>query len=531
MNACLSPALFTLRVALAISAVSTALTPAASHAQTILGTEVTGIARSLEVTCGTCPTPVIVISSDSDGGPDAPAAMVFFEDRNRVSYSAKATVSGPKALPSMGVFAKADILVDIARLSTFFHFATAKAEQTQAYIYRGSVPATYTLEFVLDGQVIGGPFSELFGGFAIYGSDFNPGDPPIGSSFELVRAIPGPARNVLLTGSVTFDVAPGDTFFLVAEMFATADSRDQNEAEIDAANTLEMRFTAGDTSLLTPLLTEAPVTTVQPPHGLRVSSIVGNSVTLRWEAPAVGPTPTDYVLEGGVSPGQALVSIPIESAVPSVTIDVPTGSFYARVRTVSDGMVSAPSEEIQVHVNVPVEPSPPEGLVGLVNGSELALAWRNTFGGGASTEVLLDVSGALTLTIPLGMTETFRFTDVPAGTYTLRIRGRNSGGASVASNPVTLTFPAACSGAPLRPINFLAYKTGTTITVVWDPAANGPAATGFVVNATGPFSGSIPTTARTLSGPVPPGSYRLSVHATNACGASQPTAEQVITVP
>ena len=57
---------------------------------------------------------------------------------------------------------------------------------------------------------------------------------------------------------------------------------------------------------------------------------------------------------------------------------------------------------------------------------------------------------------------------------TLTVRAGNAAGASTASNPVTLTFPGACSGPPLAPANFLAYKSGNTIFVVWLPLAAVP---------------------------------------------------------
>ena len=96
---------------------------------------------------------------------------------------------------------------------------------------------------------------------------------------------------------------------------------------------------------------------------------------------------------------------------------------------------------------------------------------------------------------------------------------------------MTLTFPGPCSGAPQTPINFLAYKVGGTIFIVWDPAATGPAPTSYVVNVGGSFFGSLPTVARELSGAPGPGSYSLSVTAINACGASAPTATQTVVIP
>jgi hypothetical protein len=84
---------------------------------------------------------------------------------------------------------------------------------------------------------------------------------------------------------------------------------------------------------------------------------------------------------------------------------------------------------------------------------------------------------------------------------------------------------------PVAPANFLAWKTGNVISVAWDPAATGAAATGFVLRVRGAFTLDVPTTLRTLSGAVPPGSYTLSVVATNSCGSSPATTAQVVVVP
>lgn len=282
-------------------------------------------------------------------------------------------------------------------------------------------------------------------------------------------------------------------------------------------------------------LAAATVTVVppgpQPPSGLIASSIVGNSVTLRWSPPALGAAPTGYVLEGGVSPGEVLASIPTGGASPVYTVTVPSGTFHVRVHTLAGSSRSGPSNEIRIVVNVPESPSAPANLLGLVNGSALGLAWQNTFAGGAPTSLLLDVTGAISASIPLGLSETFSYPDVPAGTYTMRLRAVNDSGTSDASNPVTLTFPGSCSGVPLPPAAFLAYRIGTTIYVLWDPPASGPAPAGYVLNVTGAYVGTVATTSRSLSGTVGPGSYTLSVAATNECGDSAPTPAQTVTIP
>ena len=212
---------------------------------------------------------------------------------------------------------------------------------------------------------------------------------------------------------------------------------------------------------------------------------------------------------------------------------MPTGSFYVRMYATIGTIKSATaSNEIRIHLNVPVTPSAPANLLGLVNGSTLALAWKNTFVGGAPTSVILDVTGSLSGSFPLGVVDAASFVGAPGGTYTLSLRATNGGGASSASNAVVVTLPGVCTGAPLTPTNFLAYKIGSTVYVVWDPAASGPAPTSYTLSVTGSYVGSFGgITSRSFSSPAPPGSYGLSVAATNGCGASAATAAQTVTIP
>lgn len=271
--------------------------------------------------------------------------------------------------------------------------------------------------------------------------------------------------------------------------------------------------------------------TVEAPEGLYVAAVSGNTVTLRWDRPSSGPEPDGYVVEGGLAPGAVAASLPTGLATPIYTFAAPTGSFFVRVHSLLGGARSGPSNEVPLHVDVPVLPNPPANLTGLVNGSSIALSWWNNYTGGPPASLLLDVTGALTTTLPLPLAETFTFAGVPPGSYTLRLRAANAGGMSVASNPVTLTFPGACSGPPLRPEAFVAYAVGRTVFCVWGPAVSGPATTSFLVNVGGSYTGSIPTPARTISGSVAPGSYDLSIVALNACGASPPSTVRTVSVP
>ena len=269
----------------------------------------------------------------------------------------------------------------------------------------------------------------------------------------------------------------------------------------------------------------------QPPTDLFAAPIAGNLVTLHWRAAVAGSHPTGYLLEGGLAPGQVLASFPTGSALPTYTLSAPSGIFYVRLRAIAGGAFSDPSNEVRIVVNTPVPPSAPEDLVGLVNGSSLALAWRPSLAGGAATTHLLDVTGSLAASLTLGLVDAFSFAGVPPGTYTFAVRAGNAFGTSPPSNPVTMTFPGPCSGPPLVPAAFRAFSAGTRVSLFWEPGASGPAPQRFVLTVGGAFVGTLPLVGRSISARVGPGTYQLSLAAANDCGVSLATPVQTVTVP
>ena len=190
--------------------------------------------------------------------------------------------------------------------------------------------------------------------------------------------------------------------------------------------------------------------------------------------------------------------------------------------------------------SAPSTPQPstsnPVGLRGSANGFTLNLAWVNPIGPGTPTSLLLDVTGSLQTTIPLGVTQGFQYAGVPQGTYTFTVRAVTPMGVSAPSNPVTLSFPgngaalAACAGPPSPPANFSATRDGNTVIVTWRPPPSADAAS-YVLNVAGSYVGSFSTVAPGLSGSVAPGSYIVSVQSINACGASNATPAITVTVP
>ena len=213
------------------------------------------------------------------------------------------------------------------------------------------------------------------------------------------------------------------------------------------------------------------------------------------------------------------------------TFSAPTGAFYVRVHTLAGGLRSAASNEVRLFVNVPTLPAPPTNLLSLVDGNTLSLAWMNNASGGTSTRFHVVVRGAASAFVPVGLTESITFNNVPAGTYQLWVHGVNANGDGPNSNRVDVVIPDTCTGIPGAPANFSATNTGNLITLLWDLPISGPAPTSSVVNVTGAFAGSFPVTARSLSGSAGAGSYTFRVTSRNSCGLSAPTPPATVVVP
>lgn len=277
--------------------------------------------------------------------------------------------------------------------------------------------------------------------------------------------------------------------------------------------------------------TTVTVTQLPPqdqPIDLTIDRIDGNAVTLRWQW--AGTIPDNYVLTGGLTPGATLATLPTGSTAPTFTFTAPTGAFYVRIAGVRDGVQLPPSDDVRIFVNVPEVPSAPTSVLGLSDGAALDLTWMTTWAGGAPTGFVLDVTGPVRASLPLPLTERFSYPAVPPGTYTFAVRATNAAGSSGSSAPVTLTFPGPCV-APIVPERFQAYAVGRTLHLQWDSPATGAAVTDYVLTVTGAFNMTLPLTARSISSPVPPGSYTFTVAARNACGTGPSTPAQTVTVP
>jgi YVTN family beta-propeller protein len=337
-----------------------------------------------------------------------------------------------------------------------------------------------------------------------------------------------PTTHALL-GTTT--VSSGRSVAFSADSTRAYVGTDQAVVVIDAAThavVATIPFVTGVDGMPNAVVTTPPPPP-SPPSNLR-ATITGNRVSLAWD-----PSPSDglsgYAVEGGTTPSSVLATLPTGSTAPSFTFDAPSGAFYVRVRAVRGGQRSQPSNEIYILVNVPQPPSAPTALLGLANGSNLALSWKTASGGGTPTSLILDVSGTLAVSVAIAPGETFQYAGVPDGTYTFAVRAVNGTGTSAASSPVTLTFPSVCPGPPQAPTNFAVVKTGSQLSVSWDPPGAGPAVTSYRLQVTGALNLSLPVSGRSIGGGVAPGAYNLSVLAVNPCGSGPGTPVQSVTVP
>lgn len=351
---------------------------------------------------------------------------------------------------------------------------------------------------------------------------------PLTVSLSTSGAVAGVDVTPLPT-SVT--IPAGDSSAVVA-VTAIDDLRQQAALPLVVTVVTSGAYTVGASASATVMILDNDPL-VAPPTLLEVVQVAGLRVTLRWDPPLGGEPPEGYVLEGGVAPGQTLATIDLPAEPPVFSFDAPPGAFFIRMRSKYQSQTSTSSNEVPLVVSTSLGPSAPAALTGFANGTVLGLSWKRTFQGGVPTGYIVDISGAATASVPVTGPESFAFAGVPPGVYTFTVRAANAAGAGPASTPVTLAFPASvCSGAPSTPARFLAYGAGSRLGLVWDPPSTGSAPSGYVVRVTGPITGDYPVgMSRVFEVPVPPGAYTFSVLATNACGASSPTAARSVIIP
>ena len=195
-----------------------------------------------------------------------------------------------------------------------------------------------------------------------------------------------------------------------------------------------------------------------PPTNLSVS-VSGSLVFLGWTAPSNPSGLASYIIEAGSSPGAAnLAAFDTGSVTTDYGArDVGLGTYYIRVRARFRGGASSPSNEVAATVlggGGCALPGPPGSLSGSASGSTVDLSWGAAANGVSFVIEAGSSSGAANLANfdTNSSATSYRATGVGAGTYYIRVRGKNACGVGPSTSDArvvvggTTPTPAPCTG-------------------------------------------------------------------------------------
>lgn len=220
-----------------------------------------------------------------------------------------------------------------------------------------------------------------------------------------------------------------------------------------------------------------------------------------------------------------------------------TGVFAA-----TDGCGRVPMVVSAARVAAAAVPAAPLSLTATVAGGTVTLTWLVPTSTDPATSYVVEAgssSGLANLAAfdTLGTATTFTATEVPAGTYFVRVRARNSAGTGAASNEVAVTVVGgSCTAAPGAPSGLtssvISTILGASVSLSWSAPAFGCAPVTYVVEA-GSLSGARDLAAvntgsadTTFSaGGVANGTYYVRVRGVNAVSAGPASNEVTLTIP
>jgi hypothetical protein len=172
-------------------------------------------------------------------------------------------------------------------------------------------------------------------------------------------------------------------------------------------------------------------------------------------------------------------------------------------------------------------PNAPTALAAAVNGSTVTLTWNGP--AGVVNVYVLEAGFAPGLSnaanAVVGVAPSYVASNVPPGTYFVRVRAADSSGLGPASNEVVVNVGGACTSAPNAPLLAPPIVNGSTVTLGWRAGSGGCATTSYTLQA-GSFPGAANVTAVNagmqvgLVATAPPNTYYVRVIAHNAFGAT-----------
>jgi predicted phage tail protein len=263
-----------------------------------------------------------------------------------------------------------------------------------------------------------------------------------------------------------------------------------------------------------------------PPDNLSATLRDGRLIDLSWDG---DDEALFYRVEVGTAPGQTDVSSFTTGVTTSFTIgELPTKTYYIRVRSANDEGTSDPTADVVV------------GGVGGSNAPQrLSAAVAADHGVHLIWDAPLDPAGVIGYVIEAGTgrdrtdlgtihtnERSLRTTPVPNGTYFVRVRSVTATGPSSASNEVVVLVGTEqqCTAPPAAP-RFEANVVGSFVELSWSAGA-GDLPTGYLLDvgtapgrrdiASMPLSADVTRVTTTVQN----GTYALRLTAVNACGAS-----------
>ena len=191
-----------------------------------------------------------------------------------------------------------------------------------------------------------------------------------------------------------------------------------------------------------------------------------------------------------------------------------------------------------------VAPGAPGNLRATVTGTTVTLDWDAPTTGDPVTTYEVHASSAPGLSnlgiFAVGNRLSLVATDVPPGTYYVRVRAGNSAGGGGFSNEIIVVVsssPTACPGLPGAPTSLVSTVNGSTVTLTWNtPSGNCPATTFQIEAGATPGASNLAnlstgnTNASFVAPNVPAGTYYVRVRAGNSRGLGGPSNEVVIVV-
>jgi Subtilase family/Fibronectin type III domain len=265
----------------------------------------------------------------------------------------------------------------------------------------------------------------------------------------------------------------------------------------------------------------------------------GNTVTITWTPPVTGGAPTAYTVIARLVPGGPIVAtLPVGNMLSTTVPGAPNGTFHVTV--VASNASGFGPESAGVTFNVPIvvpPPGPPTGLAVVVSGTQATFTWTPPTTGGPVTGyaiAALSPGGAPIATLLFDApASSVIVTNVPPGTYYVRLAATNVGGVSPLSNEVVVSV--AGPQLPGPPTLNPAVVAAGQVSLSWTAPTTGGTATSYIVVAS-LTPGGAPVAHQPVSGlgltvPAPSGTYFVRVHAVNAVGIGPASNEITVVVP